>query len=238
MREKGMVRVKKTLIFLVMVLSILMFSSLAVCETYDNLTSGQIEKLVDKLGGMDGVSRALQDDNIIAVFPKALAAEIDDILGGYNKTLEAQVKQTSRYIETTYSLIVPERTLAEAIKVGNYEEVDPNINATNFPLTGEVYSKKDMAIFFFDKEISSEDVEKEMDAVGYRPADIVEGIVFSENFPRLQKKFPIAILGSSAIVGRDCRVPVLSGDIVRRGLYLYYWVGGWNSFYRFLGVKK
>lgn len=159
---------------------------------------------------------------------------------GHMEIVMLQVNLASHFIESTYVQTVPNRTLADAIKAGKYDHVDLDINEKNFPLTGETYGKKDMALFSFGIGISSEDAVLKMDEAGYRPATLMELLVIGENWPELQQSFPLVALGSSAVVCRSRirRVPVLLGSFKNRRLHLSASDCGWFSRYRFLGVRK
>ena len=124
------------------------------------------------------------------------------------------------------------------IKAGKYDYVNPNITEKNFPVPENYVLGSDPKIFHFSRNVSSEDVVKEMDKEGYEPAMIWDLLDFGAKNPEEQRKFPIVGLGSVGEVGGHRYVPYLDGDNSERDLDLCWWGHGWDAFYRFLGVRK
>jgi len=124
------------------------------------------------------------------------------------------------------------------IKAGKYDYVNPNITEKNFPVPENYVLGSDPKIFHFSRNVSSEDVVKEMDKEGYEPAMIWDLLDFGAKNPEEQRKFPIVGLGSVGEVGGHRYVPYLDGDDSERDLDLCWWGHGWDAFYRFLGVRK
>ena len=124
-------------------------------------------------------------------------------------------------------------TLQNLIKKHKFDWVNSNITSAHFPDSGE--RGKDYKLFHFDKQISSEDVIKEIEKENYRPCNLYELLEWKD----WNGEDTVVALGS---VWRDFggsrRVACLySGDSERR-LSLGVWDGDWDGYYRFLAVRK
>lgn len=126
------------------------------------------------------------------------------------------------------------------ITAGKYDYVNLNITDENFPVPENFVLGEDPKVFHFNRDISSEDVIKEMDKEGYTPAMIWDILDYGAKNPEEQRKFPIVGLGSVGEVDDDDdrHVPVLNRNDSKRYLSLSWWDGGWDAGYRFLGVRK
>jgi len=179
---------------------------------YRELNLGQIEAVVNKLGGMDGVQRLLRDE----------------------------VKIVAKAAESVFSIVVDySLSLAEMVKAGKYDWVNDDITAKHFPAKGE--GKKELAIelIHFNRRTSSEEALQEMDKQGFRPATIEELLALGSAYPELQRKFPIAALGSVWQDPNGYRhVPCLGESVSRRSLHLHWLGGGWGGDWRFAAVRK
>jgi len=113
--------------------------------------------------------------------------------------------------------------LQRLISDGKYDSVNSNIIDENFPVPENFVLGSDPKAFHFDHSISSEDVVKEMDKVGYRPAMIWDLLDFGAKNPEEQRKYPIVGLGSVGEIDGGRSVPDLYGRDSERFLYLYWW---------------
>src|SRR5574344_1916264 len=147
---------------------------------YGELNLGQIEALVNKLGGMDAVRNILS--GVVEITTKAIS-----------------------YIATVFTVTVDETVSVEdAVKTGEFDWSNNDINSTNFPkLTNGQKSDKEITLFHFNKMLSSEAVIAEMDKTGYKPANIWDLIGLAVEEPDLQRKYPIVSLGSVCELGGD-----------------------------------
>lgn len=131
------------------------------------------------------------------------------------------------------------RDLGQMIAAGKYDWTDNDITADNFPVKGEGRQEREVALFHFNRVISSNDAIKEMASAGYRPATIEELLALGQVQPELQRQFPIVALGS---VCRDPRghrlVPYLCGSAVGRRLGLLCFDADWVERYRFAAVRN
>lgn len=160
---------------------------------------------------------------------------------GLNRVLrEALCLQTISYIVQTFTVMVDETLeVMDAIAEGKFDWVNENITNRNFPKPKDcIRSTRDMALFHFGKNMSSEDAIARMVAEGYRPATIWELLAFARDNPDLQRRFPIVALGSGAVIDGLHRVAFLYRDGSRR-LFRLSWIDdGWGDHCRFLAVRK
>ena len=182
---------------------------------YGDWTRGEEEALLNILGGLE-VARA--------------------ILRGAIKV----VMQVVKFIVDTFTVMVDETlSVEDAVKEGNFDWSNDNINSTNFPKPANGQkSEKEIAIFHFAKTMSSEAVIAEMNKAEYRPATIWELTGLAKKEPDLQRKFPVVALGSVCELRGDRRVAGLYGDAGGRGLGLYCFGVDWSDRCRFAAVRK
>lgn len=136
--------------------------------------------------------------------------------------------------ETCWVMTVLQRLIA----AGKYDYVNPNINNDKFPVPENFILSEEPKVFHFNRDISSEDVAKEMEKEGYEPAMIWDLLDYGAKNPEEQRKYPIVGLGSVGEVHGRRRVPYLCGSDSGRSLDLGWWDDDWNAHYRFLGVRK
>lgn len=181
---------------------------------YGELNLGQIEAIVNKLGGMEGVQRFLRDEVEIVV----------------NKTAESNFT-----VVIDYGL-----SLSEMIKLGKYDWVNNDITENHFPVKG--VGKKEIVIelVHFNLILNSEDAIKEMTERGLRSATIEELLGLGAAYPDIQRKFPIVAIGSvwQGPDSGDRYVPCLNESASERDLHLSWLDSGWYESWRFAAVRK
>lgn len=129
------------------------------------------------------------------------------------------------------------KTLEEMIAAGRYDWRNEDITAARFPIIGTGMVTVDAKLFHFGKDMSSDAVERELKAAGYRAATIAELLAFGATFPEVQRQFPVVALGSVGSVSGDRRVPCLRRWFVERNLDLRWRDDDWRGDYRFLAVR-
>ncbi len=181
---------------------------------YGELTWGQTEALVNKLGGVDVVLGILR--GVIEVVMKAVC-----------------------FITHTFTVLVDETlSVEEAVKAGNFNWSNANITSANFPKpVNGTKSEKEVSLAYFGKNMSEEAVIAEVDKAGYRPTTTWEGLGLARK-PDLQREFPIILLGSVCELDGDRRVTYLYGVAGSRGLDLGYLDDGFDARCRFAVVRK
>jgi hypothetical protein len=106
-------------------------------------------------------------------------------------------------------------------------------------MSGSGLKDCEVALFHFDKNITSEAAIAEMDKAGYRPAKIEELLALGEFHPDLQREFPIVALGSSwRNPSANLGVPCLSRGGAERDLSLRWFGRDWSGNCRFVAVCK
>jgi hypothetical protein len=129
------------------------------------------------------------------------------------------------------------RSVEEGVKAGRYDLVNPHITSHNFPTKRKGVVEIRVELVHFDIYISTDEVLHEFNWMGYRPADLRELLAFGENYPEVQRKFPVVALGSVWRRWDGHRVPYLlgCGSLRYLGLGTDY---SWFRLYRFAAVRK
>lgn len=131
------------------------------------------------------------------------------------------------------------KSLKDMIAAGKYDLTDEYITAENFPIQGNGVVNLAIVLFHPNRYIKSEDVVKELDQSGLRPATLPELCAYGAKYLETQRKFSIVALGSSWVGPRGGRrVPCLRGHSRRRRLRLPCWGGWWDAGCRFAAVRE
>jgi hypothetical protein len=148
----------------------------------------------------------------------------------------SQITYPSFSVQVNYDL-----TVEELVKAGKYSWAMLSINSNNFSSPEKDIATIDIFLVNFNRNLSSEDVVKELDRQGLRPATLKELASLGAQYPHLQYEFPIVALGSP---WRDpdgaLQVPFLYtvSPPFHRRLYLTMWWGTKPTYYRFAAVLK
>jgi hypothetical protein len=127
-------------------------------------------------------------------------------------------------------------SVEEMIRAGKYDRASSEINSQNFPAEKKGVSDLLIHLVRFDGFMESEEVLRELDKQGLRPATLPELLALGAQHPYLQRRFPIVALGLVWHGGRV--VACLWGDARNRGLG-YDWLGiRWDGLHRFAAVPK
>ena len=130
------------------------------------------------------------------------------------------------------------QTFEEMVAAGQYDWSNPDITAARFPLRGTGKRPLNAQLIHFNRAISSDDAEKELDKMGLRPGTSDELLAFGATFPDVQRQFPIVELGSVAEIGSYRHVLCLDRDGAERYLRLDDRDYGWDEACRFLAFPK
>lgn len=130
------------------------------------------------------------------------------------------------------------KSLEEMIAAGRYDWKNDDITAKRFPRSGSGTVTVDAKLFHFNHTMTSDAVERELEAAGYRSATIAELLAFGAAFPEVQRQFPVVALGSVTRVFGYRSVPYLSGRGAGRRLNLSWSGLDWDVVCRFLAVRK
>ena len=181
---------------------------------YSELSLGQVEAIVNKLGGMDGV-RLFLANNL--------------------KVVEVSVITTTHHLIVDYT-----KSFDEMVRAGKYFSMSYAFEKSHFPMTTGDAVEVDVTLIHFNHEIRSSNVAvEELNKIGYRPATIEELLSFGATYPDIQKQFTIVALGSSY----RGMVPYLSGynseyGSRERSVGMGTREGILNGNFRFLAVRK
>lgn len=144
-------------------------------------------------------------------------------------------------VDLTFTVTVDRfRTVAEAVKAGNYDRANANIHDQSFPFTRSgVKEETEIILLHFGKAMTLEQVLVEMEKRGLRSADIMEILSIGEQKPELQRQFTIVELGSPwQYPFGDKGVVCLNGRGPERELNLLQHEGDWLAVWRFACVRK
>jgi len=182
---------------------------------------------------------------VATCMPRNMSSEvmqgwITDLTGLKKILAEAFCPPSQNYITHTFTILVDEtKTVEELVVEGNYDWSDSNVTSKNFPRSEEgTKDKKEVALFHFNKTMTSEDVIAEMKKDGYRPATIFELLALGVTQPELQRGFPIIALGSDCTLVGGRRVAYLYEDADGRGLDLGWLGSDWGDGCRFVGLRR
>lgn len=165
--------------------------------------------------------------------------------GGTPEQLNSLAESAKRIREilgnVAYTVTVNyDRTVEEMLEAGQYDWSNDNITADNFPLPNGKAGAEiiEVELIHFDRYISSEDAIAEMAKRGLRPATLAELLALGEQYPDLQREFPIVALGTVwRGRGGGRYVPYLYGGGQYRSLDLHWFEDDWDDDCRFAAVR-
>lgn len=185
-----------------------------------DLTAGQLNSLVKKVGGHDQALRILSGDLKVQLL---------------STTAEAVVVQESI---DQFMTVLPDLSHAERISAGNYGWTNSDLTEKKFPVTADQVGEWEWKLFHFNRDISSEEAIRLMKEDDYDAGQIGHILTFGEKYPEEQRKFPIIGLGSVAEINLYRYVPGLWLDSDGRELCLNWFGSDWSAHFRFLGVRR
>ncbi len=158
----------------------------------------------------------------------------------------------SKYFESTWAVVVDfSQDLGQMISAGGYDSVHPEITAEHFPVKGIGKTAVKVELLHFDRYFNNGDaVIAELEAVNqwlaeqkagyrYRFARIEELLALGATQRDLQRKFPIAALGSIRLhPGGSRDFADLDGGGRRRYLHLGRVGDGFRDGWRFAVVRE
>lgn len=160
-------------------------------------------------------------------------------MAGLQRLVEGQEINDQKTGEVFQVIINYSKTFANMIKTGKYDWVNNDITQEHFPITGEGTIELKAELIHFGKTMSTDNVLKELDRRGLRPATLPELLAFGEKYPEKQREFPVVSLGSVWTVSSgNRRIPYLDESDSERSLYLNWYDFDWDDGCRFLAVRK
>jgi len=134
------------------------------------------------------------------------------------------------------------KTVAEMIKAGKYVWYNDDITIEHFPVKSNGQVELNIELVRCDEGMKSNDVIKDLDRRGFRPATLHELLAFGAQYPDVQRDFQIVALGSTWSNSYPyLYIPMLCCTL---DLFFFYrkldlWSSGvWFSFTRFAAVPK
>ncbi len=152
----------------------------------------------------------------------------------------ALTQQAKKAIAQTFPVTVDYNlTIEEMVAAGKYDWSNSAISSKHFPSGGKGTSQVQIELVHFNRTMESDEVLRELDKQGLRPATLPELLAFGATYPEKQREFPVVALGSVwRSLDGDRNVAYLCGGDSGRGLHLD-WLGvGWRADYRFAAVRK
>lgn len=129
-------------------------------------------------------------------------------------------------------------SIEETIKLGKYGEIGPHLTSQNFPTERKGKAEIKMELIQFNRSISTEEVLKELDQMGYRPTELKELSALGAMCPDLQK---VIALGSVLFFPTDGshHAPAFTFNKDGKRSLNIYWLGNnWSKSWRFAAVHK
>lgn len=133
------------------------------------------------------------------------------------------------------------QSVKDQVKAGEYDWKNGDVNDKHFPYDRSLgVVEGEVVLVHFNRTMTSDGVEAELDRMGLKPADHVTllGIGSGSETRDLQRQFPIVALGSVASFVGLRSVACLGRDVARRDLDLVGRRGDWIEVYRFAAVRK
>lgn len=152
-----------------------------------------------------------------------------------------EIENLIKEVTMTFHLSVDYgRNVEDGARAGQYDWFNPEINSLHFPAERKGTVEVVMEIIQYDKEQTEPDeVIRDLNSRGMRPATIAELLAFGAAYPDMQRKFPIVALGSVwwGWHGRG-GVAYLIGSASRRDLRLEFWDQRRLPGYGFAAVRR
>jgi len=165
-----------------------------------------------------------------------VGSKSDDFIA---KIVDLAMKMVNAVRDSFYIVVDYSKSLAQMIQSGNYDWVNDNITSSHFPIQVQGKAELNPELIHYGKYMDSDDIVRDMDNRGLRPATLPELLAFGATYPDKQREFPIVALGSVWRYWYGSRdVACLYGVGSGRGLGLVVWGSGWYDGYRFLAVRK
>ena len=132
------------------------------------------------------------------------------------------------------------RTFEEMIKAGQYERVDRNISAQNFPVRVRFKKTIEIKLMHFNtaREVSTKNVLLAINEAGCRPARIEELLAFGE---RCKKAAPYSVVALGSVWQDDQgneHVPYIFWNGKTKSLFLTKIPLNWADDFRFAALSK
>ena len=140
----------------------------------------------------------------------------------------------------TYPVVVDyDLSFDQMVTEGRYDWVNVGFHPHYFPIKGNGKQEVGLELVHFGRTVTDTEVEKLLGERGLKPASLAHLLAFGARYPEIQKKFPIAAIGSVWAPTRGDRLaPYLDASLRERLLNLSWGKGVWEGKFRFLAVRK
>ena len=127
----------------------------------------------------------------------------------------------------------------QMVAQGHYDWVNVGLHPHYFPIKGKGRGEVELELVHFGHTVTDAEVEKFLAKRGLKPASLEHLLAFGARYPKMQKQFPIAAIGSVWAPTRGDRLaPYLDASLRERLLNLSWGKGMWEGKFRFLVVRK
>jgi len=202
-------------------------------------TDGQLTKLIETMR-----QKQMTPERFNSLLSSGILADVLDSNADLSDrdTVRAALK-LGTLVDDIFRLSVDySQSLEQMIAAGQYDWTNDSITAQRFPIEGNCVVEFEGRYFHFNRNISSENVIKEIEAADtanpWSTAKIEHVLSHGKTFPEEQRKFPIIGLGSVAEVLGNRDVPYLDRLDSERELDLGWFDDDWDPVCRFLAVRK
>lgn len=89
-----------------------------------------------------------------------------------------------------------DRSIEDRVKDGKYDWANSDITSSHFPSQETGIKEVSIEFIHFRRNMKTDDILGELDKKGLRPATLKELLSLGEQYPDLQREFPIIALGS------------------------------------------
>jgi len=141
-------------------------------------------------------------------------------------------------VTVNYDLSV-EEALADEYDVVHSDITSPDFIHLSVSENFQGTNTLEIHLIHFDRVLTTDELVDEFNERGWRPAILIELLAFGEQYPDLQREFPIIAAGSlfqDSVGGLN--VPLLWGNNQQRTVDLFWSMPSWESSYRFAAVSK
>jgi hypothetical protein len=138
-----------------------------------------------------------------------------------------------------FRVVVDRRaSLKRMIEDGRYDKVYPLVWTIPYRRLMGGRKEIEIALVQLQHTFSPSQIKRLMKSHGYRPAYVEELLALGREYPDLQRKNPIAALGSGLIVKSRRHVVCIYGSETKRELGTLVIYRRWSLYYRFAFVRQ
>lgn len=206
----------------------------------ESITFGQKEQLVNfvKDSARKSAEKVLGEIDLDKNQFQQVIEGGDVLTKAVAEVVEQKLRELSKIIKFPVAINYV-TTIKEMIARGKYDWTNNDITSKNFPTQRTGEANITVELVHFNRSIGTDEALRELDKMGYRPAELHELLALGEKYPDLQREFPIIALGSVWQRSLGYRgVAYLSGYGSERLLLLYWLDDGWRDVCRFAVVRK